>query len=546
MRVLSAEAKVGAVVVAALAGLAWLTFQIGEFRFRQKGYVIEAVFHTVSGLETEAKVRMAGVLVGSVERIFLKDGLAHTRLRLDDGVVVHEDSVVSVASIGILSERYIEITTGSPGARVVPAGAVIAGRELVDLDQLMAELSRSSEAFRSLAGSIEKTFTGADSQVSRLLAGASDLVGRISALLEENRQRVGELLAQSAGLTRDARGLIGDARAVVSDNRAELHAAIAGMRTLAETLNRRADELSAEATKTAEELRATVRGGREDFQGLLASMRTAAGSAEKAADTLTKILAKVEGGRGTLGRLVNDETTINRVDAALGDIDGIAEKINTGQGSLGRLVTDDTLVRKLESTADSAQRMLGANDRMHFYLGYRGEYLERVEALKSYVTVKLQPRADKYYLFEVIDDPAGKTTTTTTRTTIQRPDGGYTINETTEETREDQLLFSLLFAKSFGPLTLRGGLMESQGGLGVDWRPGGGTLRLSAEGWDFGRDGGPHLKVAGQLGVYKDFFVSAGVDDVYDERRRSAFVGGGILFSDDDLREMLGLARLVQ
>jgi phospholipid/cholesterol/gamma-HCH transport system substrate-binding protein len=410
----------------------------------------------------------------------------------------------------------------------------------------MAEMTRSSEAFRSLAASIEKTFTGGDSQVSRLLAGASDLVSRISTLLDENRQRVGELLAQSAGLARDARGLVGDARTVVNDNRAELHAAIAGMRTLAETLNRRADELAAEATKTAEELRSTVRGGREDFQGLLVSMRAAAGSAEKAADTLTKILAKVDEGKGTIGRLVNDEKTVDQVDAALKDIDGIAAKINSGQGSLGRLVTDDTLVKKLESTADSAQRMLGVNDRMRFFLGYRGEYLERPTAFKSYVTVKLQPRPDKYYLLEVVDDPEGKTTITKTKTTIQQPDGTFVINETEEETRDDKLLFSLLFAKSLGPLTFRGGLMESQGGVGLDWRPAGERLKLSAEGWHFGREGGPHLKVTGQVGVYKDFFLNAGIDDVYDETRRSVFVGGGILFSDEDLREMLGLARFAQ
>ena len=100
------------------------------------------MFPTVSGLETEAKVRMAGVLVGSVDRIFLKDGRAHTLLRLDDGVVVREDSVVSVASIGILSERYIEITTGSQTARALAPGAVVEGQPLVDLDQLMAEMAR--------------------------------------------------------------------------------------------------------------------------------------------------------------------------------------------------------------------------------------------------------------------------------------------------------------------------------------------------------------------------------------------------------------------
>ncbi|HWR98542.1 MAG TPA: MlaD family protein [Candidatus Methanoperedens sp.] len=553
MRLFSTEAKVGVVVLGALASLAWLTFQIGEFRFREKGYVIEAVFRTVSGLEEDAKVRMAGVLVGSVDRIFLKDGRAHALLRLDDGVVVHEDSVVAVSSIGILSERYVEISTGSPGARVLAPGAVIAGQELTDLDQVMAELARSSETIRTLAVSIEKTFGGDDSQLARLLAGTTGLVDRVSELLEENRRRVGELLAQSAATARDTRALIGAARTLVTEtqtlvaeNREELRGAITGLRTLAETLNRRADQLAAEATKTAEELRGTLRGGREDFQGLLASLRTAAGSAEGAAAKLTQILAKIDEGRGTLGGLVNDRSTLDRVDAAVDGFGGIAAKITGGEGTLGRLVSDDALVTKLEETADSAKRLLGAGDRMHFSLGYRGEYLGRSDGLKSYVTVKLQPRDDKYYLLEVVDDPAGSRSVKTTTSRIDRPDGGYTLVEHTEVVDENQLAFSLQFARDFGPLTFRGGLVESQGGAGLDYRAFGNRLRLSLDGWDFGRDEGPHLKFSGSMKLYKDFYLNAGVDDWSEGDRRSVFVGAGILFSDEDLRELLSLARFSQ
>jgi len=153
MRLFTTEAKVGVVVLAALASLTWLTFQVGEFRFKEQGYLIEAVFPTVSGLEAEAKVRMAGVLVGSVDRIFLQDGRAHTLLRLDDGVVVRADSVVAIASIGILSERYVEISSGSRTARALPAGAVVEGQPLVDLDQMMAEMARSSGDGPGEAGS---------------------------------------------------------------------------------------------------------------------------------------------------------------------------------------------------------------------------------------------------------------------------------------------------------------------------------------------------------------------------------------------------------
>lgn len=558
MRLFSTEAKVGVVVISALAALAWLTFQIGEFRFREKGYLIEAVFTTVSGLEEKAKVRLAGVLVGTVDRIYLKEGLAHAVLRLDDGVIVREDSVVAVASIGILSERYVEITAGSRDARVLPPGSVVEGRELVDLDQLVARLSESSETIRDLATSIKGTFGGSGSTVERLMENTNSLVDRVNALLDDNRRQVADLLAQGAGLARDSRALL-------AENREELRGTIANLREFSATLNRRAEEISAEVRKsgdlvreegrktaeelrgevrkTAEELRTAVRGGREDVQEVLTSLRSAAGKAEQAADSLTSILRKIDSGTGTLARLVNEDTSLAKVERAIDQYAGIAEKINSGQGSLGRLVTEDELMGKIETAVDSANRLLTEAERLKLFLGYRGEYLAEAGDLKSYVTLKFQPRPDKSYLLEFVDDPAGKSTVTHTTSTIDRPEGGYTISESTVVNNESEFKVSILFAKDFGPLTLRAGMMESQGGGGIEYRPFGDRLRLGFDGWDFGREGGPHLKLAGHLKLYKDVFLSAGVDDLYDDDRRSVFVGGGILFSDEDLKTLLSITR---
>jgi phospholipid/cholesterol/gamma-HCH transport system substrate-binding protein len=561
MRLFSTEAKVGVVVLTALGALTWLTFQVGEFRFREKGYLIEAVFRTVSGLEDKAKVRLAGVAVGSVDRIYLRDGLAHAQLRLDDGVIVRKDSVISVASIGILSERYVDITAGSLQAPILPPGSVVAGRELTDLDQLIARLSDASESIKSLAESISSTFGGEESSVAELIGSTNELVEQVSQLLDDNRRRISELLGESAGMSREIRGLL-------ADNREELHGTIANLRELTATLNRRVDELGDEAAKTAgqlreesaktaetvrgeiaktaEELRVTLSGGREDLQGALTALKAAAGKAEQSAETLTAILRKVDGGTGTIGELVNDDASLRKVDRAVDQFGGIAEKINSGQGSIGRLVTDDRLVGKLETAVDSANRVLGEADRIRMFLGYRGEYLFRGDDVKNYVTMKFQPRDDKYYLLELVDDPAGRRSITNTTSTIERPEGGFDLNERTVVTEEGKLKFSVEFAKDFGPLTFRGGLLESQGGAGLDYRIFGDRLRLSVESWDFGREEGPHLKLSGRLKLYKDVFLSAGVDDVSEEDRRSAFVGAGILFSDEDLKYLLSLSRFSQ
>ena len=124
--------------------------------------------------------------------------------------------------------------------------------------------------------------------------------------------------------------------------------------------------------------------------------------------------------------------------------------------------------------------------------------------------------------------------------------GVFDANRVSEETEEGKLKFSLQFAKDFGPLTFRGGVVESQGGAGLDYRLFGDRLRLTAEGWDFAREAGPHYKLTGRLQLYKDVFLNAGVDDLAEDDRRSVFVGAGILFSDEDLKYLLSLTRFSQ
>ena len=83
------------------------------------------------------------------------------------------------------------------------------------------------------------------------------------------------------------------------------------------------------------------------------------------------------------------------------------------------------------------------------------------------MSLRLQPREDKYYEIELINDPRGLTsiTDTTTDTTNPTQPAHYrTITTTTT----DSFRFSLQFAKRMGPFTGRFGIKESTGGIGLD------------------------------------------------------------------------------
>ena len=82
---------------------------------------------------------------------------------------------------------------------------------------------------------------------------------------------------------------------------------------------------------------------------------------------------------------------------------------------------------------------------------------------------------------------------------------------------------------------------QNTAGLGVDWRPGE-KFSLSFEAYDFGReeDLDPHLRLIGRWRFHDNFFLQGGYDDFLEGDRDSIFFGGGIRWSDDDLKYLLG------
>src|SRR4030095_175930 len=92
--------------------------------------------------------------------------------------------------------------------------------------------------------------------------------------------------------------------------------------------------------------------------------------------------------------------------------------------------------------------------RLQTIVGLRSDYNFLANTIKSYVELRLQPREDKYYLIELINDPRGKTSFTQTdvdTTNPNEPAHSRTVTTTTT----DAFRFSLQFARPLRPVTAR-------------------------------------------------------------------------------------------
>ncbi|MBU0652708.1 MAG: MCE family protein [Proteobacteria bacterium] len=483
---LSSEAKVGLFVLVALIILGYMSVQVGKQSFGlKKGYTLEVLFDSAAGLDQDASVQIAGVEIGRVESIHLKEGKALVRLRIVPNVKLEKDAIASIKTHGILGEKYVEIYPGTHGEAYLATGEQISRTEKqADIDKLLHQL-----------GMIADDVRGVTSSLNRVLAG------------REGEEAITSILTNTKDLTRNLN------RVIVS-NEAILHAALENTRQLTGNLNR------------------VVTQNDEKVGQVLDTLKSASIEMEKTFAALNEITGGINRGEGTIGQLVKDKGTADKLNQTLASLQEVSQKINEGRGSIGKLVNDDETVRNLNEGLTGLNRYVNKAEQFRTFLSYRGEYLFNKSDAKSYLDLRIQPKEDKFYILGVVSDPRGR------RTTKDVTTGGVT--KRTEEWDRDGLLFNAQIGKRYKDLVLRGGLLESTGGIGIDYLTLNDKLKLSFEAFGFGADRRAHLKAGAEYQLFRHVYLSAGWDDfVSDQDNRSIYGGFAIRFEDDDLKYML-------
>jgi phospholipid/cholesterol/gamma-HCH transport system substrate-binding protein len=109
-----AEIAAGVFVLAGLALIGYLSISIGGLRLRPRNaYHVKARFSNVGDLKMHAPVKVAGVTIGRVESIRLVDYLGEAELGIARDMRLPKDTIVSIATAGLLGEAYVSL---SPGA----------------------------------------------------------------------------------------------------------------------------------------------------------------------------------------------------------------------------------------------------------------------------------------------------------------------------------------------------------------------------------------------------------------------------------------------
>lgn len=297
----SSVVKVGVVVLTALVVLLLGVFLVGQEQsiFRSKNdYIIR--FTSVSGLSTGNPVQLDGVQVGSVQDVILPEDPSISEIEVQITVDrrfadrVRSNSMARIKTLGLLGDKYVEITSGSPQAPRIEDGGEIPTAPATSVDELMS--------------SGEDVITN----VTAITFSLRNILER----MERGEGLVGKLLGDSPTNERLTDSLVSTLEAT---NR------------LVESLNSGGGPVP--RLIHDEELTAKI---------------------DSSLTRLDRVLASVEEGEGLLPGLLNDPASrqqfdqlMARLDSTLTNIESLSKDLSEGDGLLAKLTGDEAYSRKI-------------------------------------------------------------------------------------------------------------------------------------------------------------------------------------------------------
>ena len=288
----SQEIQVGVMVVIGMVILVvgLMFFKRISLRTDMVPYAVE--IPAVEGLRRGDRVQVRGIRVGQVVDFEILPGTVRVNIEVEDWVELCEDADVTLVMKGLVGEVLLEIEPGR--GLPVRSGHVFTGRSAASMMALGDKVNEAMRVVTDLGEDIRLLVTDLreGDRIRQTLGATGRAFGEAADLLGENRQALSALLADLNGLIAVLTAALGDGK--LDSTRSAVDRAL----------------ISLEATLV--ELRAAAQDGRA-------------------------LLAGLERGEGTAGRLLTDPTLYDRADSTLQSLDRLLDQMRRDPKAVFRM-----------------------------------------------------------------------------------------------------------------------------------------------------------------------------------------------------------------
>lgn len=273
------KVRLGLFVVGGLALFVLAIFIIGKQKnLFNPVFKLTTTFYNVSGLQVGNNIRFSGINVGTVDNIsIVNDSTVRVDMlvRREVKQFIKSDCIVAIGSEGLIGDRLLIITQGSPEAGLARDGEELKSVEPVETDAIIASL-------KVTAGHVEVI----TKELAMVMLKVNTGHGTLGRLIHDS------IIAQNINST------------------------------------------VANFQSSSQQLDNMMLSTKNDISEIMTSFRVTAGNAEGSTQQLEDIMVKLNTGSGTLGRLLNDTTTSGNIDETILNLKNSSKSLDENMEAL--------------------------------------------------------------------------------------------------------------------------------------------------------------------------------------------------------------------
>ncbi|HEX2252047.1 MAG TPA: MlaD family protein [Thermoanaerobaculia bacterium] len=359
-----------AAVVVFVVGILLIGEQSSLFARKNDYYIL---FNDVSGLNPGNPVQLNGVSVGRVTEVILPEEPGENDLRVWITVErryadrIREDSQAQIKTLGLLGDKYIELSSGSLQAPPIPDGGQISTAPASSIDQLLASGENLMDNVTTISFSLRNI-------LGRMERGEG-ILGQLTQDTPEGEQLISSTVATMESLESIAAKIeTGDGALPRLLNDAELAERVEGSLDRLESVLAKADEGEGMLPKLLNDPESA-----RQVDEVLANLR-------ETSESLRRLSDEIETSEGLVQRLLTDEEYGRQVSeeirAIVERVDVASRQITEGDNTLARLINDDSLYTAVEDilVGVNESRLLRWLIRNRQEAGIERRYEDAVEA----------------------------------------------------------------------------------------------------------------------------------------------------------------------
>ena len=254
---------------------------VQDITLKKSNYSFTVIFANVQGLNEGDDVNMLGKRIGKVSRAKIIGQKIAVELSIDNSFAfkIPVDSKIEVKSEGLMGSKYVSINPGVNDKKYILAGETVEGQREYDFSEITPGIVPITQDIGVFARRLKAT------------------------LGEEEKDRIRNTILNIESLTSELDGFVKGYRDVLSKSeREDLSDIVTNLKMASESIKEKVDNDLSQILSGFK----NVSDQSEDLKQAIINLKSSSESLNSSSKKFENILAKIDSGEGTLGKMVND------------------------------------------------------------------------------------------------------------------------------------------------------------------------------------------------------------------------------------------------